>query len=71
MRTQDKPFVTIYAWEKRGDRLVGRVIGHPRFSDGELVTTSRLLNFNELSAETLNTNYLLGARFASVIENER
>lgn len=42
--------------------LVGEVHGHPHFSNGHLVTTSRLIKADPAAgwAETLNTTYRLG-----------
>ena len=41
--------------------LQGRVYGHPKFYDGELVTTSpvMMIDFHAGVAETMNTIYML------------
>lgn len=40
-----------------GERMVGRVYGHPRVVDGTLVTTSRILTRDGNVVETQNTVY--------------
>jgi hypothetical protein len=51
-------------WYRLGDRLVGQVYGHPRFEDGELITTSAVLREKQVGekqlAETVYTYYMLG-----------
>lgn len=47
-------------WSRFGEQLVGEVYGHPRFEDGEVVRTSRVLKMDDKVAETMNTDYTLG-----------
>lgn len=50
--------------------LWGNVYGHPRFEDGTLVRTSRVVeaNVEERWAKTLNTDYTLGISFDEAVE---
>jgi hypothetical protein len=49
--------------EQRGRQLMGRVYGHPKFEDGELVRTGELHTFDltTRSASTKSNQYYLGA----------
>jgi hypothetical protein len=53
-----------------GRVLVGKVYGHPRFSDGEQVTTTLVEDFNLATkrASTRNTVYDLGAPHPTFLE---
>ena len=58
-----KPVVRIENWIKSGSSLVGDIYGHPSYTDGSKITTSRLiyLDIKGKYAETENTFYLLGS----------
>lgn len=49
--------------ELRARQLIGRVFGHPRFEDGEVVRSGSLETFDitARSASTRSTSYYLGA----------
>ena len=55
-----KPEVRLEQWVRLGDLLHGQVYGHPRFTDGERVITSRIIHDMGAVVETKNTLYLLG-----------
>ena len=46
--------------EARVQALRGEVYGHPDFSDGDKITTSRVVDIGEGIAKTKNTKYNLG-----------
>ena len=46
--------------ECRVMQLTGKVYNHPRFSNGEVVTTSRVVSSSGTTVETYNTTYDLG-----------
>jgi hypothetical protein len=45
--------------------MTGAVYGHPRFVDGNIVSTSQLVRRRGTKAYTLNTVYTLGAPAAA------
>lgn len=53
-------------WKKSTfhNSLTGYVTGHPKLEDGDLITTSKILNLDEENntVETLNTIYTLGKK---------
>ena len=50
-------------------RLQGRLFGHPRFEDGEQVTTSNLVHINGYTVFTHNgSQYFLGAPNVEYVE---
>ena len=53
-------FSPYQAPECREMRMTGKVYNHPRFSDGEVVTTSRVVSSSGTTVETYNTTYDLG-----------
>lgn len=62
---QSKQEARLKEWRQVGRRLTGIVSNHPKFRDGEIVTTSEVIRFNEsrTAAETKNTFYLLEDEF--------
>lgn len=55
--SHDSPYT---APELRVLRLIGQVSGHPRFHDGDVITTSRIVVGDANGIETRNTVYTLG-----------
>ena len=72
MNTETKDTLARQTEEKRCPRLdewtfyphhqvfTGTVYDHPRFKDGDRITTSRVVRRTDYYAETLNTEYVLG-----------
>ncbi len=58
-----KPIVTLKRWGKVGTEdsnfLVGQAYGHPRFEDGTLIRSSRVIDDRGMEVETVNSIYLL------------
>ncbi len=50
-------------WTYAGSGLCGRIYNDPRFPDGEVVYTSRVMEQGEGWAQTRNTRYVLGNPF--------
>jgi len=61
----EKQRATIKDWiisdKKNGQVLIGHIVDHPRFCQGQTITTSYLVNIDieNKIAETLNTIYIL------------
>lgn len=49
----------------QGDYIVGHIYGHPDYTDGQIIITSRIAKLDEQTGEayTQNTHYKLGKRF--------
>lgn len=65
MTMRPKPTVRIENWFIVAGRIYGKIYGHPLFPDGEEVTTSHLVNKEQIcetgqTVETKNTFYKLG-----------
>lgn len=57
----DRPQPRLEGWSLiAGDRLTGRIYDDPRFTDGDLITTSPVLLLSNHVAATRTTTYELG-----------
>jgi hypothetical protein len=79
IRGGDKPEAFLEAWRLVSTdisyHLIGYVLGHVRFPDGQLVVTSDLVDVHvfpdrPVHAETLNTVYALGDRLRAELPEE-
>ena len=67
-----KPIVRLDNWQPvmspKGEmHMYGQAYGHPRFKDGEFVTTTPISNANDTMVETRNTLYKLGRMVGDVV----